>query len=90
MTEQKARVKYTPRKCDSQKEFDTLMSAINHEQTLENHPYLDRLRELNKQKASHRDAETGTQCTVERNQSGTTGDRGETKDHQPNLSSVEA
>lgn len=51
MTEQKARVKYTPRKCDSQKEFDTLMSAINHEQTLENHPYLDRLRELNKQKA---------------------------------------
>ena len=51
MTEKEAREKSPPRKCDSQKEFDTFMSAINNEQTLENHPYLDRLRELNKQKA---------------------------------------
>ena len=41
---------FTPRKCENQVEFDGIMHAINNQQTIENHPYLDRLRELNKQR----------------------------------------
>lgn len=51
MTEQQARERFTPVKCNSQLEFDKRMQAINEQQTIENHPYLDRLRELTKQKA---------------------------------------
>ena len=40
--------KYPPHKVQSQVEFDELMHAINNEQSIENHPYLDRLRELNR------------------------------------------
>ena len=50
MTEE-MKVKLQPRKCNSQVEFDELMHEINNQQSLENHPYLDRLRELNKQRA---------------------------------------
>ncbi len=41
---------YPPRKCNSQIEFDELMHNVNDLQTKTNHPYLDRLREINKQK----------------------------------------
>ena len=50
MTESEARAMFTPRKCENQVEFDGIMHAINNQQTIENHPYLDRLRELNKQR----------------------------------------
>ena len=50
MTEE-MKAKLQPRKCNSQVEFDELMHKINNQQSLENHPYLDRLRELNKQRA---------------------------------------
>ena len=50
MTEQEIRVKFAPAKCDNQTEFDARMHAINGQQTIENHPYLDRLRELNMQR----------------------------------------
>lgn len=51
MTEQEARERFTPVKCNSQIEFDKLMQAINNQQTIENHPYVDQLRALNKRKA---------------------------------------
>lgn len=41
---------FAPVKCDNQIEFDERMHAINNQQSIENHPYLDRLRELNKQR----------------------------------------
>ena len=50
MNEKEIRAKYEARKCESQIEFDRLMSEMNTEQTHLNHPYLDRERELAKQK----------------------------------------
>ena len=50
MTEE-MKAKLQPRKCNNQIEFDSLMHEINNQQSLENHPYLDRLRELSKQRA---------------------------------------
>lgn len=49
--ETEIRAKYAPRTCASQVEFDRLMSEMNAEQTVLNHPFADRERELNKQKA---------------------------------------
>ena len=39
-----------PREVDNQVEFDRIMSEMNTEQTHLNHPYLDRVRELAKQR----------------------------------------
>ena len=39
---------FAPVKGDNQVEFDGRMHAINNQQTIENRPYLDRLRELSK------------------------------------------
>ena len=50
MNEKEIRAKYEARKCENQMEFDRLMSEMNNEQTHLNHPYLDRDRELAKQK----------------------------------------
>ena len=50
MNEQEIRAKYAARKCESQMEFDRLMSEMNTEQTHLNHPYIDRERELAKQR----------------------------------------
>ena len=50
MNEKEIRAKYEARKCETQIEFDRLMSEMNDEQTHLNHPYLDRERELAKQK----------------------------------------
>ena len=50
MNEKEIRAKYEARKCENQMEFDRLMSEMNTEQTHLNHPYLDRERELAKQK----------------------------------------
>ena len=50
MNEKEIRAKYEARKCETQMEFDRLMSEMNTEQTHLNHPYLDRERELAKQK----------------------------------------
>lgn len=36
------KAKYQPREVDSQVEFETIMKEINHEQELQNHPYIDR------------------------------------------------
>ena len=47
---QEIRGKYPPRKLNNQVEFDSLMSQMNAEQTALNHPYLDRDRELAKQR----------------------------------------
>lgn len=52
MKEKEIRKKFPPRKCESQIEFDRIMSDMNQAQSHLNHPYLDRLRELNKQKAN--------------------------------------
>ena len=49
MNEKEIREKYPPRKVESQGEFDKYMSVLNNEQTLLNHPFLDRQRELAKQ-----------------------------------------
>ncbi len=50
MTESEVRGKYPPRKVGSQVEFDDYMNRLNNEQTIFNHPYLDRERELTKQR----------------------------------------
>lgn len=50
MNEKEIRAKYEARKCETQMEFDRLMSEMNIEQTHINHPWLDRERELAKQK----------------------------------------
>lgn len=50
MNEKEIRAKYEARKCKTQMEFDRLMSEMNDEQTHFNHPYLDRERELAKQR----------------------------------------
>ena len=50
MNEKEIRAKYEARKCETQMEFDRLMSEMNSEQTHLNHPFLDRERELIKQK----------------------------------------
>ena len=50
MNEKEIRAKYEARKCETQREFDRLMSEMNTEQTHLNHPFLDRERELIKQK----------------------------------------
>ena len=50
MNEKEIRAKYEARKCENQMKFDRLMSEMNTEQTHLNHPYLDRERELAKQK----------------------------------------
>lgn len=52
MTVKEIREKFPPRKCESQIEFDRIMSDMNTAQSHLNHPHLDRLRELNKQKAN--------------------------------------
>ena len=50
MNEKEIRAKYEAQVCATQMEFDRLMSEMNTEQTHLNHPYLDRERELIKQK----------------------------------------
>ena len=50
MNEKEIRAKYEARKCETQMEFDRLMSEMNTEQTHLNHPHLDRERELAKQR----------------------------------------
>jgi len=50
MNEKEIRAKYEARKCETQMEFDRLMSEMNIEQTHINHPWLDRERELAKQR----------------------------------------
>lgn len=48
--DKKIRETFAPVKCKTQIEFDKRMSAINNQQSIENHLYLDHLLELNKQK----------------------------------------
>lgn len=50
MEEKEIRAKFTAHKCENQMEFDRIMSEIKAEQTKFNHPYLDRDRELAKQR----------------------------------------
>lgn len=50
MNAQEIRQKYPPRQLESQVEFDRMMSTLNAEQTRINHPYLDRDRELARQR----------------------------------------
>ena len=50
MNEKEIRAKYEAQVCATQMEFARIMSEMNTEQTHLNHPYLDRERELAKQK----------------------------------------
>lgn len=38
------------RKCNTREEFDSLMNEINIQQTIENHPFLDRINEIKKKR----------------------------------------
>ena len=42
MNEKDIKAKYQPREVDSQVEFETIMQEMNNEQSLLNHPYIDR------------------------------------------------
>ena len=44
MNEKEIKAKYQSRKCSTQVEFDRIMSEMNMEQTMLNHPFLDRER----------------------------------------------
>lgn len=48
MNKEEIMAKYQGRECETQMEFDRLMSEMNTEQTALNHPYLDAERELKK------------------------------------------
>lgn len=50
MTQEEIKAKFQPREVDSQTEFESIMKAMNHEQELQNHPYIDRKREIAKQR----------------------------------------
>lgn len=50
MTKKEIMEQFAPKKCENQVEFDDLMHAINNQQSIENHPFLDRLRELVRKK----------------------------------------
>ena len=50
MNEKEIRAKYEAQVCATQMEFDRLMSEMNTDQTHLNHPYLERERELAKQR----------------------------------------
>ena len=50
MNEQEIRAKYQIRPLDNQIEFDRMMHELNDDQTKFNHPYLDRDRDLAKQR----------------------------------------
>ena len=50
MNKEEIMARFRPRQCESQMEFDRIMSEMNMEQTHLNHPYLDRQRELAKQR----------------------------------------
>ena len=54
MNEKEIRAKYEARKCETQMEFDRVMSEMNTEQTHLNHPYLDRDREIAQQRENIR------------------------------------
>ena len=67
MNEKEIRAKYEAQVCATQMEFDRIMSEMNTEQTHLNHPYLDRERELAKQKElleQQKQAITDTVSTV--------------------------
>ena len=50
MNEKEIIAKYEAKECNTQVEFERIMSEMNIEQTHLNHPYLDRERELIRQK----------------------------------------
>ena len=54
MNEKEIRAKYEARKCETQMEFDRVMSEMNTEQTHLNHPYLYRDREIAQQRENIR------------------------------------
>ena len=51
MTKEEIQAKYQPRQLETQAEFDDIMQRMGQEQTNENHPYIDRLGEIAKQRA---------------------------------------
>ena len=46
MNQEELMAKYQPRQLENQVEFETIMSEMNNEQSLLNHPYIDRKREI--------------------------------------------
>ena len=50
MNQEELMAKYQPRQLENQVEFETIMSEMNNEQSLLNHPYIDRKREIVKQR----------------------------------------
>ena len=64
----KIRAKFSARKLENQNEFDRMMSEMNREQTLLNHPYLDRDRELAKQRSMLETQRNAIQIQIKQNQ----------------------
>lgn len=50
MTLEEIMAQFQPRLLDNQMQFDAIMGEINHEQTILNHPLIDRKREIVKQR----------------------------------------
>jgi hypothetical protein len=50
MNQEELMAKYQPRQLDNQVEFETIMSEMNNEQSLLNHPYIDRKMEIIKKR----------------------------------------
>jgi hypothetical protein len=50
MNQEELMAKYQPRQLENQVEFETIMSEMNNEQSLLNHPYIDRKMEIIKKR----------------------------------------
>ena len=50
MNQEELMAKYQPRQLENQVEFETIMSEMNNEQSLLNHPYIDRKMETIKKR----------------------------------------
>lgn len=50
MNQEELMAKYQPRQLENQVEFETIMSEMNNEQSLLNHPYIDRKMEIVKKR----------------------------------------
>ena len=50
MTQEEIMAKYQPRQLEKQVEFEQVMQQMNQDQALENHPYIDRIMEIQKQR----------------------------------------
>lgn len=58
--------RFTPRRCETQIEFDSVYHDINMEQSRLNHPYDDKIRDLNFQKSLVESQIQALRCNIDK------------------------